>query len=213
MNGIYEKNRFLFAQIFTENLRIRWCHFSSIEYNTFTTCGKIWNATWTNHSFAWSFNEISSDLFLNWFSVSFFALRSLCEINFVHHKFKVLLEIPQYTEVKLVILVFFHFKNDATLKFYGFYFIKWTFAMEHSSLWRSFRFDTMAIFRTRCIPLNWAHTADRLYTVELVIIHVFSLNATTVIYKKQRHIETIKSNENGTFKFHFNLFILVRFSK
>lgn len=165
MNRTWKKNRFLFAQTFTKNLRIWWCHFTSVEYYTFTTSGKIWNATWINHSFAWSFNEIFSDLFLNWFLGSFFALSSLCEINFVHHKFKVLLEIPQYKGMKLIILVFFHFKNDATLKCYGLYFMKWSFAMEHSSLWRSFRFNTMAIFCTRCIALNWVHAADTLYNI------------------------------------------------
>lgn len=129
-----------------------WCHFSSTEnMNSFNAGGKTLNAAWTYHSFAWSFcfnffRSIFTFIFRKFFFFLLYARK--CEINLCIVNLMFCLKYPQHTEKADKIIRYFPFESDATFKFYGFRFVERTFAMEHSSLWRSFQSDTMC-----CMPV------------------------------------------------------------
>lgn len=149
-----------------------WCHVFSIEnMSTFSAGGKTLNAAWTYHSSAWSFclnffRSIFEFIFRKFFSL-FLLCAHKCEINLCIVNLMFCLEYPQHTEKADKIIGYCHFKSDATFKFYDFRFVERTFAMEHSSLWRSFQCDTMC-----CLPVNWVHAIDTKCALYRCTVHI-----------------------------------------
>lgn len=142
-----------FAQIFISplKLRTRWCHFFSI-------------LDWTLSPLAIKYYEctVSQSLIRLKFQLNLFRSIFKCDIReafcfafapatwnqFVHHKFNgsAWNTLPRKKNDNFSNFPFRKWRNVQIL---WFSFIERTFTMEHSSLWRSFRFDTMAIFCTK----------------------------------------------------------------
>lgn len=123
----------------------------------------------------------------------FFALSLQCEINFCIMNLIFCFKYPSIQDrLDRVFFSFFPFHQMTLYSNLMVSFYERIFAMEHLSSWRSFHFVKMAIFRTGGLRLNWVHTIDTY--MKVIIIYAFSA-----------HNKTIKSNENGAFKFYFNL--------